>query len=247
MDLITINRTVRSELREQKYALILADEFSIDPELTAARQCLWADWDNLELDNYLKDGGRFRQRRFALFYFLPSPGDLLPLPSASYFQSSEVNTYAGGVAREFAPLLEKSLTNQFLHELIKFNFRQFPVDSSMTHQPWEIDVHQFRVVASQDELGEPTPEGIHHDGDDFNCIHLIARQNVTGGVNSVYDNDGVRLASYTLRHPMDSIIVWDPHVMHGVTPIHPEKPGELAIRDVLVIGYNYRPDLKRPA
>ncbi len=45
---------------------------------------------------------------------------------------------------------------------------------------------------------------------------------------------------------MDTVLVWDPYVMHGVTPIHPKKPGEPAIRDVLVIGYNYRPDLKRP-
>jgi hypothetical protein len=247
MNLITIDCTVRSRLQEQKYALILADKFSIDPELTAAKQCLWADWDNLELDNYLKDGGRFRQRRFGLFYLLPSTGELLPLPPTPYFQSSEVNTYAGDIARKFAPLLDKSLTNPFLHELIKCNFRQFPVDSSLAHQTWEIDVHQFRIVASQDEPGEPTPEGIHRDGDDFNCIHLIARQNVAGGVNSVYDNDGNRLASYTLRRPMDSIMVWDPYVMHGVTPICPENPGEPAIRDVLVIGYNHRPDLKRPA
>ena len=244
--LITVDRAIRSELREKKHVLILAGEFSIAPELTADRQYLWAGWDDLELDNYLKDGSRFRQRRFGIFYLLPSTGELLPLSSAAYIQSLEINTYAGGIAREFAPLLDSTLTNQFLHELIKFNFRQFPVDSSLTHQPWEIDVHQFRIVASQDEQGQPTPEGIHHDGDDFNCIHLIGRQNATGGVSTVYDNDRNPLTTCTLLQPMDSIMVWDPHVMHGVTPIHPENTSESAIRDVLVIGYNYRPDLKRP-
>ena len=246
MNLISIEQSVRSQLQEQKYAQILADEFSIDPALAAAKRCLWADWDNLEPDNYLKGGRRFRLRRFALFYLLPSRDEVLPLPPAPYFQSSDVNPYAGGMSRQFAPLLDKSLNNPFLHELIKFNFRQFPVDSSLADQPWEIDVHQFRIVASEDEPGEPTPEGIHHDGDDFNCIHLIARQNVSGGVNSVYDNDCNQLASYTLRQPMDSIVVWDPHVMHGVTPIHPKNPGEPAIRDVLVLGYNHRPGLVKP-
>ena len=245
IDTITVDRAIRSELREKKYALILAEEFSMAPELTADRQHLWADWDDLELDKYLKEGGRFRQRRFNLFYLLPSTGELLPLSPASYTQSREINTYAGGIARKFAPLLDATLTNRFLHELIKFNFRQFPVDNSLAHQPWEIDVHQFRIVASQDEQGQPTPEGIHHDGDDFNCIHLIGRQNAAGGVNTVYDNDLNPLTSCTLLQPMDSIIVWDPHVMHGVTPIYPENPSESAIRDVLVIGYNYRPDLKR--
>lgn len=246
MDMITVDRVIRSELQEKKYALISAEEFSFAPELVVDRQHLWADWDDLKLDNYLKDNGRFRQRRFGLFYMLPSTGELLPLSPAAYIQTRKINTYAGGIARKFAPLLEKTLTNQFLHDLIKFNFRQFPVDSSRTHQPWEIDVHQFRIVASQDEQGQPTPEGIHHDGDDFNCIHLIGRQNASGGVNTVCDNNRNPLTTCTLHQPMDSIIVWDPYVMHGVTPIYPTNPSESAIRDVLVIGYNYHPDLKRP-
>ena len=246
MDLITVDRDIRTELQEKKYALILADEFAIVPELAADRQHLWADWDNLEPDNYLKDGARFRLRRLGLFYLLPSTRELLPLPPAPYFQSAGINAYAGGIEREFAPLLDATLANQFLHELIKFNFRQFPVDSQMSHKPWEIDVHQFRIVGRQDEQGEPTPEGLHHDGDDFNVIHLIHRQNATGGKSKVCDNDRNLLATRTLRQPMDSVLVWDPHVMHGVTPIHPKNLPEPAIRDVLVIGYNYRPDLEQP-
>jgi len=75
---------------------------------------------------------------------------------------------------------------------------------------------------------------------------LIGRQNAKSGANTVYDNDSNPLETCTLLQPMDSIIVWDPHVMHGVSPIKPENPSESAIRDVLVIGYNYCPDLKRP-
>jgi len=246
INLITVDREISTELREKKYALILAKEFSIAPELAADRHHLWSDWNNLKVDNYLKDDRRFRQRRFGLFYLLPSTGELLPMKSVPYTQSRKVNTYAGGIARKFAPLLDATLTNQFLHNLIKFNFQQFPVDNNMTLLPWEIDVHQFRILASQNEQGQPTPEGIHHDGDDFNCIHLIGRQNAKGGANTVYDNDRNPLKTCTLLQPMDSIIVWDPHVMHGVTPIKQENLSEPAIRDVLVIGYNYRPDLKRP-
>ncbi len=214
--------------------------------MTTDRQNLWSDWYNLELDNYLKGNSRFRQRRFGLFYFLPSTDELLPLKAVPYIQSSKINSYAGGIVRNFAPLLDATLTNQFLHSLIKFNFQQFPVDNNMTLLPWEIDVHQFRIIATQDKQGLPTPEGIHHDGDDFNCIHLIDRKNAKGGENTVYDNDLNPLKTCTLNQPMDSIIVWDPHVMHGVTPIKPENPNESAIRDVLVIGYNYCPNLERP-
>ncbi|VAW31873.1 hypothetical protein MNBD_CHLOROFLEXI01-3073 [hydrothermal vent metagenome] len=246
MNLITINRAIRPELRKKKYALMAAEEFTIPPELANDRQQLWASWDNLKPDNYLQDGARFRLRRFGLFCWLPSSGELLPLPPAPYFQAAGTNSYAGGIERQFAPLTEATLTNRFLHELIKFTFRQFPVTSEMTQHPWEIDVHQFRIVATEGEHGEPTPEGIHHDDDDFNAIYLVRRDNVNGGVNTVYDNDCNPLASCTLHQPMDSVLVWDPHVMHGVTPIHPRNPQEQGIRDVLVIGYNYHPDLQRP-
>ena len=43
MDMIAVNREIRSELREHKHALISAAEFSIDPELAVDRQKLWAD------------------------------------------------------------------------------------------------------------------------------------------------------------------------------------------------------------
>ena len=69
---------------------------------------------------------------------------------------------------------------------------------------------------------------------------------MNGGINGIYDNDRKPLAICTLRQPMDSVLVWDPHVMHGVTPIWPANPREQGIRDVLVIGYNYRPNLQRP-
>ncbi len=41
-------------------------------------------------------------------------------------------------------------------------------------------------------------------------------------------------------------MIWDPHMMHGISPIHPKNPDKQAIRDTLLIGYSYVPDLKRP-
>ena len=38
MDLITVERAIRTELQKKKYALISADEFAILPELAADRQ-----------------------------------------------------------------------------------------------------------------------------------------------------------------------------------------------------------------
>ncbi len=102
-------------------------------------------------------------------------------------------------------------------------------------------MHFFRVVGRPDELGEPGPEGIHRDGEEFGAIHLIQRKNVAGGVNSVYDNDGQLLASFILEDPLDSLILWNPHTLHSVSPIRPEVAGEPAIRDTLIMGFDHAP------
>ncbi len=246
MNLITAQRKFCSELAGKKYVHMPADEFTIAPKLGVDQQRFWADWNQLDPDNYLRDDGHFRLRAFAYLYFLPCAGEILPFPPTSYFQADELNSYAGGIQRNFSPMSESTLTNQFLMELIKFNFRQFPVAPNKTRQPWKLDVHQIRIVATPDEAGHPTPEGIHHDENDFVAIHLVSRSNVIGGLNTVYDNNRNPLASWTLHQPMDSLILWDTQVMHGVDPIHPRNPGEHAFRDVLLIGYSLDPDLQRP-
>ena len=101
-------------------------------------------------------------------------------------------------------------------------------------------------MATPDVAGLPTPEGIHHDENDFVCIHLANRKNAVGGVNTIYDNHRNPLESCTLLQPMDSIIVWDPQVMHGVSPMHPQDPDQQAVRDILLIGYSHEPELERP-
>ena len=59
MNLMTIDRAIRPELHQKKYALMATEEFTIPPELTYDRQQLWASWDNLRPDNYLQDEARY--------------------------------------------------------------------------------------------------------------------------------------------------------------------------------------------
>lgn len=185
-------------------------------------------------------------RRFANFYFRPNTQEIQPLPHTVYFQDEMLNHYAGGIERNLAQLKSLTLTNPFLHALIRFNFSYFPLDSVMAEQPWHVDVHQIRIIATSEEEGEPTPEGIHHDENDFICMHLANRRNIMGGVNTVYNNDSMPLASCTLNNPMDSVMIWDPRAMHGVSSVQPQDPAQSATRDMLLIGYNYAPDLQRP-
>ena len=108
-----------------------------------------------------------------------------------------------------------------------------------------MDIHQIRITATAEEQGEPTPEGRHRDGEEFGVVQLVNRQNVAGGLTTVYSNEEP-LLSWTLREPLDTLLLWDPHVLHGVSPIRPVNPDKPAFRDTLLIGYDPRPLLQRP-
>jgi len=45
---------------------------------------------------------------------------------------------------------------------------------------------------------------------------------------------------------MDSIVMWDPKVMHGVTAMYPKDSSKNAIRDVLLICFTHCPGLQPP-
>ncbi len=237
-DLIRCDSEIYHDLREDRYAWIPASRFWIAPSLLDDRKRLWSEWDHLQPDRHLQNGASFRMRRLGYFELRPATGGLRPLSHGPYYQSRDINHYAGGIDRRFAPLRDSTVTNRFLLELIRFDFSQFPIDGWKSIRTWTVDVHLFRIIGRPDEVGEPTPEGIHHDGDEFDAVHLVQRRNAVGGVSGVYDNDQCPLKSLTLRKSMDSLMLWDPHVMHGVSPIRPSAPEQPAIRDVLVIGYN---------
>ena len=235
---INQNKIFRDQISDQKYSLIRAEDFAIPTELRSHFNTFMSDWENLEADDFLKAGASFRFRRFGLFEYLPDQDVIRPSTKDNYFQSEDINEYAGGVKRRFAPLSEDTFENPFLFELIKVIFRNFPIEEARKKLIWDVDVHQVRILGSIEELGEATPEGIHHDGEEFISVHLFNRKNVNGGVSGIYDNDQKLIESLTLKDPMDSILIWDPFVMHGVSPIKPENLDDVAIRDTLLVGFN---------
>ncbi len=230
---ITTSESVYFKLKTNKYALIPKREFSIPRYLNIHKKQFNKDWGKLVKDNYLETGRNFRYRRFRYFYFVPISGKILAFAPTPYFQPAEINKYAGDIDRKFESLKSKTMNNPFLQELIQFDFRQLPVSQKEKCEPWMVDIHQIRTVATAVENGEPTPEGIHHDENDFVWIHLIKRKNITGGDSGIYSNDQKLLASCILQKNMDSIVLWDPKVMHGVTSMHPKDRAKNAIRGVM--------------
>ena len=106
---------------------------------------------------------------------------------------------------------------------------------------WLVEMHQFRIAANPDRAGLPTPEGMHRDGVDWVMVCLIDRTNVAGGVTTVADEAGRPLGAFTLEHPLDTVLLDDRRVQHGVTPVVPQERALPAHRDVLVLTYRAVP------
>ena len=96
-------------------------------------------------------------------------------------------------------------------------------------------MHQFRIEAVAGAPGYPTPEGVHHDGVDVVLIAMLARTNLRGGETLITDDAGEELARFTLLDRLDTALVDDVRVMHGVTPVEPADPALPSCRDVLVL------------
>ena len=244
--LLDIDKEYRTEIEKNKYAFISANDYVVSDCLQQQKKQFHESWDNLPLDNHLKNNSSYRLRRFRYFYLVPNKKLLLPYPLTPYYQPAIINAYAEGADRQFSVLPDDIAENEFMRQMIFNDVRQLPVSENDKSKPWLLDVHQVRIKASINQEGEPTPEGIHHDENDFVWIHLIQRKNVKGGVNTMYQNDGSPLESLTLNQCLDSIVLWDKYVMHGVSTITPDDMKHEAIRDIFLIGYSICPDLKAP-
>jgi hypothetical protein len=240
-------QAVRRSLVQSGFAWIPATAWSIGPAAARDWQRLGEDWDHLEVDRYLAHGATFRQRRYGRYYWSPQRDELLALAHEPYFQPEEENAYAGGIVREFAPLLRDSVHNPFLAALVRCTFGCLPLTAERQAQTWEVRIHQIRIVASIDEDGEPTPEGIHQDGTDFLTLHLVRRRNIAGGESTIYDLDRRPIKSVTMRDALDSFVMEDARVMHGVTRVRPADGSGVGTRDLLGIDFIHSLALKPPA
>jgi hypothetical protein len=246
MESIAIDRDVRRDLAGQGFAWIPRAAWSLGPPLLPHWQRLCADWDRLEPDRYLAGGAKFRLRRYGRYYWSPADDALEALPHEPYFQPEDENPYAGGVVREFAPLLPETVHNPFLHALVRSTFACLPVADDKRGRAWEVRVHQIRIVASPGEPGLPAPEGVHQDGTDFLTLHLVRRHNVVGAETTIYDLDRNPVWRSTLREALDSLILEDSRVLHGVTPVRSAGGRTAGTRDVLGVDFIVSPRPRPP-
>jgi hypothetical protein len=192
-------------------------------------------WDDLAVDPYMADGGRYRRRRHAVFG-IGAAGPVVRQPHQPHYQSVDYNPLNGGIARWFEPIEQAIAGGQTLRTILAFCRSLF---EGMTARVsgWRVEVHQFRIEARQGEAGLPTPEGLHRDGVDYVLVLLVRRCNIERGTTMIYGKSGDCLGSFTLAEPFDAAIVNDNRVFHGVTPVVAMEPAAPAHRDVLVVTF----------
>jgi hypothetical protein len=192
-------------------------------------------WNDLALDTYLAERGSFRRRRHAVFS-VAREGGITREPHQPHFQSKSYNTLQGGIERWFEPILPAIADSDVLAHVLRFSTTTFGYLSPQT-KSWRVEVHQFRIEAMLGQEGLPTPEGAHRDGVDYVLVSLVRRSNIARGTTMILTADGEELGKFTLTAPLDTALVDDNRVFHGVTPVHSVNEYYPAYRDVLVVTY----------
>ncbi|AXS39944.1 2OG-Fe dioxygenase family protein [Breoghania sp. L-A4] len=184
-----MQEAAQENLRSAGFAFHAGDELPIPGELASRSDALALEWDNLEPDNYLRDGATFRERRYGRYAFQPSTERIVLLAHKPYLQSKATNSYAGGIERVVAPVTASINSNPVLSLLIKHDFKCFPAHAFPPDDWWLVACHMFRIIGRSNELGEPTPEGVHRDDIDFGAMHLMKRENALGGLSRIHNED----------------------------------------------------------
>jgi hypothetical protein len=195
-----------------------------------------ASWDDLALDTYLADFGRYRRRRHAVFR-AARDGSIAREAHQPHYQSRAYNALQGGIERWFEPIENSIASGASLQAILRLSLALFGTLSPEVTN-WRVETHQFRIEARVDEPGQPTPEGVHRDGVDYVLVLLVDRVNIASGTTTIHAAATRELlGSFTLTRPLDAALVDDARVFHGVTPVEPLDPAQPAHRDVLVVTF----------
>jgi hypothetical protein len=232
----TPTNSITDSLRNAGFAWASANQ--VRALLPAAALSDWqtfaASWNDLGVDAYMADNGRYRRRRFSAFAV--SAHGIARKPPQPHYQSRDYNLLNGGIERWFQPFLDSTADHPALRAILQMCFETFHglTPTALRPASWHVECHQFRIEARVGEQGKPTPEGLHRDGVDWVLVMLVTRENIAEGVTSIHDTARELLGRFTLTEPLDSAFVDDSRVYHGVTPVVPLDPKRPAYRDVLV-------------
>ena len=184
-------------------------------------------FNDLPVDPYVK--GNYRYRRLSRFEV--SADQLIKLPHGCLFQSKQYNPLVGNVRREFAELDDSMIELEAFKQLV-LNFNDY---CKLYSNSSDIGVHQIRTTCSQQNYGNPAPEGIHRDGTDLIGIFAVNRDNVQGGETHLYKSRKTSPVFNQVLNSGELLLVNDREYFHFTTPIKPLDAEREGTRDVFVL------------
>ncbi|MGC0954304.1 2OG-Fe dioxygenase family protein [Pantoea agglomerans] len=191
---------------------------------------------NLELDNYMMDGGLYRKRRFGRFKWFSDGDRLEQQPQTAYTQPLYFNPLNGGIERHFAPLTDNIVNSPILKLLLRKLANAYGELEEIN--TWKINTYFNRIISTQDFAGQPVPEGKHRDGVKFSCLFMANRSNVSGGSTTLTDILYQKhVFTGTLENPGEVLIFRDDTVIHDTSAIEVNRDAKEGYRDVLVIEF----------
>jgi len=187
-----------------------------------------ATFDDLELDTYT--GGEQRYRRFSQFR-LDWDGDrwrTALLPYRPFVQSKAVNSLVGGVQRPFPPLaIDPSTQLEAVADDVALD----------RAHPWQVNLHQCRVITNDAISGVSVPEGPHRDGHEFGLLAVWSRQNISGGESQLLPSGGGEPFFRHVLQPGEALAYDDRTQWHNATDISAPN-GEQGHRDLWIVALN---------
>ena len=193
-----------------------------------------ASWNNLQRDEFMADGGKYRSRRHCVF-MMAADGTFDRLDHQPHYQSTRYNAVNGGIQRLFAPVEDATADSKAMKALLNLN-RAIFCDDRQGQSSWRIELHQIRTEALGDKPGKPTPEGLHRDGVNGVFIMLVGHRNVGGDITTIADCSNRTRATLHLREPLEALFLDDTSLKHSVSPIWAVgDTSRGAYRDALIV------------
>jgi len=193
-------------------------------------------WDRLKIDNYMKDNGKYRERRYSTLFYDSNNG-VVKKPYMPLFKSSLYNSFAGDQFRYFAETELTLYSNYYFLNVLSLAldlFNTYEIKDNKLPK-WFIEVDQYRIKAEENRLGKPTPEGVHSDGTSYFLLMLVSRENIVGGESTIYNSEMDPVLHKTLKNPGDILLLNDRDMFHGVSDIATNS--DKGHRDILHISF----------
>ena len=169
----------------------------------------------------------FRYRKFSKIKFKNHNVDTYL--KGNFFQTKKINRYVGGKNRNY-----KNINNLVVEEIISLFKKEF--QNYLKFKNYELGIHQIRILASNNIVGYPVPEGWHKDGFDYVVLLNINAKNIVGGISRIREklNDNHDHYSVLLKSG-EYIFLNDSKYFHYADPINVKDINTKGSRDIIVL------------